>query len=146
VGGLKKGSEMTDSIKVEISQDSVQQIIAAKVQAAVAQALTGNSADLIEKLVAASLCSKSKDEQYRYGDESKKPTVLEHIVRTMIAEEARKGILAWAESHREQIAEKIRLRMASKKWTSEAAVAIADQLVRATEYRFKLEVQPVYRE
>lgn len=135
----------SDSIKVEISQDSVQQIIAAKVQAAVAQALTGNSADLIEKLVAASLCAKSNKEEYRYNRE-KAPTVLEDIVRTMIAEEARKGILAWAQSHREEIAEKIRIRMASKKWTQEASVAIADQLVRATEYRFKLEVQPVYKE
>ena len=133
---------MTESIKVEISQDSVQQIIKAKVQAAVMDALLPHKEKLVEELVASSLCAKSNAEEYRYNRD-KAPTVLEHMVRNIIAEEARKGIVAWAESHREEIAEKIRKQMATKKFSNMYAANVAEQMAKAHEYRFKLEITPV---
>lgn len=132
----------SDSIKVEISQSSVQEIIKAKVQAAVLDALMPHKEKLVEDLVAASLCAKSRKEEYRYHRE-KAPTVLEDMVRTIIAEEARKGIVAWAESHREEIAEKIRKQMATKKFSNMYAANVAEQMAKAHEYRFKLEITPV---
>ena len=62
------------------------------------------------------------------------------MVRKIIAEEARKGIQEWAESHRPQIAENIRKAMASRRFGAKIAAQIARQMAEAHQYYFKLEV------
>lgn len=129
-----------DNISVEISNDSVRSIIEAHVQTAVMEALLPHKEEFVRELVERSLLAKSKHEDYHYINKKVKPTVLEHMVRTIIADEARKGIEAWAESHREEIAANIQKAMSSKKFGRTMAMNIAQQMAECNEYKFRLEV------
>jgi len=143
---LKEDNPMNqDAINLHLPAGSIESIIAAHVQAAVLTALKPHGEELVQKLVEQALLQKSKHETYRYEQEARKPTVLEHLVKEIIAEEARKAIVAWVEGHREQIAEKIRKRMGSQQWASVVAKKIATDLSEM-DFRFTLSVNPVFIE
>lgn len=137
---------MSEGMKLEIPGDSLQKIIGAHVQTAVMEALLPHKEDLVRKLVETALLKPCKDDAYRYANDRDKPTELEHMVRVIIAEEAQKGIRAWAESHRAEIAEKIRKAMTTKSWGAKMAANIADQMATADHYRFDLKVTPIVNE
>ena len=133
---------MSDDITVEIKQESVQKIIAAKVNAAVMEALVPHQKALVEKLVEAALCTESTDNEYRY-DHGKKPSVIEHMVLKIIREEAQKGIQEWAESRREEIAASIRASLSTKKYGRSIAMSIAENLANCEKWHFRVAVSPV---
>lgn len=135
-----------DAIKIEVSQESVQQIIKAKVNAAVMEALLPHKEQFVREIVERSLCSKSTADEYRYKNEKDVPTVLEHMVRCVIAEEAKAAIKEWAQSHRQEIADRIRAQMQTQRWSNGIAAQIAQQMAEANEYRFKIEVTPMQKQ
>lgn len=137
---------MTENISLQIERNSIQAIIETHVQTAVMEALVPHKDRFVQELVEKSLLQKSTDNAYRYERDEKTPTVLEHMVRTIIAEEAKKAITRWAESHREEIAEKIHAAMKTKRFGRTIAAQIAEQMATASEYRFKLQVTPVMEE
>ena len=131
---------MPENIKLEIARESIQSVIEAQVHLAVAQALRPHGDQFVQEIVERALLQKSSADDYRHERDDKKPTVLERMVRKIIAEEARKGIQEWAESHRPQIAENIRKAMASRRFGAKIAAQIARQMAEAHQYYFKLEV------
>ncbi len=132
---------MAEDIQISVSQESIQKIVATHIQAAVTKALLPSGQDLVRELVERSLLRKDI-EVNRYRQESQKVTFLEDMVNRLIAEEAEKGIKAWAESHREEIAEGIRKAISSKKFANGWAMQIVEKMVNANSYSFKVEVQP----
>jgi len=133
---------MPENIEIKIERDSIQSIIEAKVQTAVMEALLPHKEKFVEALVDKALLTKSKDSSYNYTKKDEIPTVLEHMVRTIIAEEARAAITEWAKSHREEIGEAIRKKMATKAWGKKAAYHIAEQMATCHDYNFTLVVKP----
>jgi hypothetical protein len=134
---------MSDEIQVSISQASVKQIIEAKVQAAVMDALSPHASRFVQEIVDRVLTQKSNDEKYRYGREENKPTILGHMVNEMIEQETRKALQAWAEENREQLAKKLResLRRNST-WSNKLAQQLVESLVSASAYEFQVSVKP----
>lgn len=134
---------MAEDINLTISNVSIKSIIESHVQTAVLAALRPHSEQFVRELVERSLLVKSKDDKYRYSNEDQKPTVLEHIVRTIIAEEATKAIREWAESNRSEVAKQIRKSITSAGFSSRWANQMVDSLVKAEEYRFSVNVSPI---
>ena len=133
---------MSEEIQVKISQESVQQIIKAHVQVAVMNALKPHSEQLCKELVEKSLLSKNENSEFnRYKRDHEKITVLEEIVQRMIAEEAAAAIKAWAEGHREEIAENIRKSLATSSMAKKWALSMVDAMLAASVYSFKVEVK-----
>jgi hypothetical protein len=133
---------MPENIQVSISQESVQQIIDAKIQAAVMQALQPNADKLVDQLVTKVLTQESPAEKYRYGyHNKKKPTVLQEMLETMVEEQVRLALRDWLEQNKEQFAKKLRDYIAKK---PQFATAMAEQMllgvIQASQWNFKVEV------
>ncbi len=137
---------MSEAIKLEIKQESIQAIISAHVQTAVMEALLPHKEQFVEELVRTSLLSKPDNEYNRYKQEHQKITLLEEMVRKIIAEEAKKAVIAWAESHREEIAKNIQKQLKSSRFAQQAAMSMVETMLQADEYRMKVEVTPWRRE
>lgn len=133
-----------DDIQISVSQESVQSIINAHIHAAVTKALLPQGEKLVAELVERSLFRKDI-EANRYRNEQQKVTFLEDLVQRIIAEEAEKGIKAWAEAHRDKIAEQIQKAIAAKRFGEGWAMQIVEAMLGANQYNFKVEVQPVRR-
>lgn len=133
------------SIKVEIAQESVQEVIQNEVRLAVLAAMDPHKEKLMAEIVNQSLLAKSQDNGYRYKKDHEVPTVLEHMVRQMIREEAEKGIKEWVQGHRVEIAEKIRKQMATQRFGKALAYQVVEQLCD-TDFRFHMTVTPVHKE
>lgn len=127
---------MAEQIDIKISQESITQIIGAHVQAAVASALSKDSATLIDTLVRESLLVRSNAEEYRYNGSKPTPTVLEHMVRVMLREEAEKGIKAWAEENRAEIAKKIKASINKAGFANKWAAQVVEAMLGSNSYSF----------
>lgn len=134
---------MSEAIKLEISNDSIKQVINANVHMAVTQALLPHKEEFIKQLVETALLTKSKSDDYRYKNDKEIPTVLEDMVRRIIAEEAKAAIIEWAQSHRKEIGEQIRKAMSSGRFGKAMAMQIAEKMATAQDYRFSMTVSPV---
>ena len=137
---------MPDEIQVTISQESVKQIIQAKVQAAVAEALRPNADRFVEEIVRTALLVKSSAEEYRYANEDKKPSVLGHLIHQMIRQETQKAINEWVEENRPFLAKKLRESLRKNVgWANRLTEQLLTSLVSADTYKFKVDVTPIQR-
>lgn len=135
-----------ENIQVSISNDSVQTIIKAHVQTAVMQALLPHSERFVRELVETALLRKDDNlGSNRYKKENEKITVLEDMVRNIIAQEAEKAIKEWAESHRAQIAEQIKRAINTQGFAKKWAMQMVEGMLAATVYNFNVEVQPTFK-
>lgn len=123
---------MANEISVTISQDSVQQIIDAKVREAVAGALGRNPGELVSRIVQMALDEKSRDS---YG----RQTIFVEALNKMIREEALKGIADWIESNREAMRKIIGDKIRSKRGFAQAlADNMTDALAKSVRYDIKV--------
>lgn len=135
---------MSESIQVSISQDSVQQIIQAQVQAAVMAALRPHSDQFVKEMIEKSLLVVNEgSDRNRYASQGKKVTVLQEIVEKIIIEEATAAIKDWASGHREEIAKNIHTSINTNRFSKAFALQIVESMLKATAYNFKVEVTPV---
>lgn len=134
---------MSDNIQVTISQDSVKQIIEAKVHAAVVDALTPNAGALVERVIATVLTAKSTDPRYNYARNDNHATVLGHLVTVMIEEEVQRALKDWAEENRALFAKKLRESMRKNQgWTNKLANELLESMMTASDYAFSVKVTP----
>ena len=134
---------MSENIQVSISNDSVQTIIKAHVQTAVMQALLPHSERFVRELVETALLRKNDNSDVnRYKKEHEKITVLEEMVRSIIAQEAEKAIKEWAEGNRTQIGEQIKKAISAQGFAKKWAMQMVEGMMSATTYGFRVEVNP----
>ena len=79
-------------MEVKIDNATLQPIIEAKIQAAILEALSGDTAKMVEAIVAQSLKQKADS----YGNK----TVLQKTVETVIQDAAKSAIQAWIAEHK----------------------------------------------
>ncbi|MEN6532211.1 MAG: hypothetical protein ABFD89_01015 [Bryobacteraceae bacterium] len=132
---------MADDIQVTISQDSVKQIIEAKVQAAVADALRPHGNQLVDEIVKKALNAKSTAEEYRYANQA--PTVFAHMVTEMIREETKLALQEWVKENRAQVSKRIRESMRRNMgWANQLADQLLESMATANKYEFQVQVTP----
>jgi hypothetical protein len=137
---------MADDIQVTISQDSIKQIITAKVQAAVAESLRPYGSKFVDEIVEKALLVKSSAEEYRYSRDENKPTVLGHMINQMIREETTKAIQQWAEENRAELSKRLRESMRRNVgWANRLADQMLASMVSATKYEFQVNVTPIHK-
>lgn len=137
---------MPDEIQVSISQASVKQIIEAKVQTAVAEALKPHGNDFVDSMVREVLLAKSGDEKYRYANDRDKPTVLGHMVNKIIEEEARKALVEWAEKNRPLIAKRMQECIAKNpRFAATVADSLVQSLAEAMQHAWNFKVHVEYK-
>ncbi len=122
---------MANEISVTISQDSVQQIIDAKVREAVAGALGRNPGELVSRIVQMALDEKR--------DSYSRQTIFAEALNKMIREEALKGIADWIESNRATMRKIIGDKIRSKRGFAQAlADNMTDALAKSVQYDIKV--------
>jgi hypothetical protein len=123
---------MAGEINVSISQESVQQIIDAKVREAVAGALGRDPKYLIDNIVRMALEEKSRDS---YG----RQTIFAEAVSKMIREEALRGIQEWIEENRPLMRKVIHERIRARKgFAQKLADNMTDALAKSVAYNIKV--------
>jgi hypothetical protein len=124
---------MAGEINVSISQESVQQIIDAKVREAVAGALGRDPKYLIDNIVRMALEEKSRDS---YGG---RQTIFAEAVSKMIREEALRGIQEWIEENRPLMRKVIHERIRARKgFAQKLADNMTDALAKSVAYNIKV--------
>lgn len=123
---------MAGEINVTISQESVQQIIDAKVREAVASALGRDPAALVGKIVTMALDEKSR---HSYSNQ----TIFAEALNKMIREEALKGVQDWIEENRSLMRKIIGDRIRSKKGFAQMlADNMTSALAKSVHYDIKV--------
>ncbi len=127
---------MSNDITVSISQDSVQQIVKAKIQAELLGAITKGDGGrtLIEKLVQEALAAKVKRD-YR------EVSFLDDLLTNVIQEETRKAFVQWCEKNRDKIHAAVQKAIEKDKSLTTNLVAGMLNTVQSS-YHVKIAIEP----
>jgi len=127
-------------VDIKISDDLIRPIIEAKVQAAIVEALSGDSG-LVGKTISNALTMKV-DSNGKVSDYtcSNKYTYLDYLCKSIIIEAADKAVRRWVEMRKPELEEEFLRQIQTKKTSKMLVRACVDGLANATKNKWRFSV------
>ena len=127
-------------VQVQITEDLVQPIIQAKIEAAIVSALADEKG-LVEKTVAAALSQKVDSEgKVNSSDYQNKQTRVEYLSVQLVQQAAKDALARWVSENQKQIEKAMYEELSRKSQTSKLVKAILAGLVDSTKSQWRFDV------